>query len=104
MNISLVVVSFLTPTNYHNFELLNFSTLNYKPRHWRIKTVFLAMRHAIDDMNARNERMEIMRELFRQMMIAKGRFFCNQIQHNAFIIKTLMEIFTSKNFKKILPK
>ena len=36
----------------------------------------------------------------RPSMIAKGRFFCNQIQHNAFIIKTLMEIFTSKNFKE----
>lgn len=30
--------------------------------------VFLAMRHAIDDMDARNECMETMRELFRQLM------------------------------------
>ena len=37
-------------------------------------------------------------------MIAKGRFFCNQIQHNAFIIKTLMEILHRKISKKNLSK
>jgi hypothetical protein len=45
-----------------------YTELNNTPRTRRIKTVFLAMRHAIDDMDARNECMEIMRELFRQMM------------------------------------
>ena len=45
-----------------------YTELNNTPRTRRIKTVFLAMRHAIDDMDARNECMEIMRELFRQLM------------------------------------
>lgn len=45
-----------------------YTELNNTPRTRRIKTVFLAMRHAIDDMNARNECMETMRELFRQLM------------------------------------
>ena len=45
-----------------------YTELNNTPRTRRIKTVFLAMRHAIDDMDARNECMEIMRELFRQFM------------------------------------
>ena len=45
-----------------------YTELNNTPRTRRIKTVFLAMRHAIDDMEARNECMEIMRELFRQLM------------------------------------
>ena len=45
-----------------------YTELNNTPRTRRVKTVFLAMRHAIDDMDARNECMEIMRELFRQFM------------------------------------
>ena len=45
-----------------------YTELNNTPRTRRVKTVFLAMRHAIDDMDARNECMEIMRELFRQLM------------------------------------
>ena len=45
-----------------------YTELNNTPRTRRIKTVFIAMRHAIDDMDARNECMEIMRELFRQLM------------------------------------
>lgn len=43
-----------------------YTELNNTPRTRRIKTVFLAMRHTIDDMDARNECMETMRELFRQ--------------------------------------
>lgn len=42
--------------------------LHNSPRTRRVKTVFFAMRHAVDDMEARNECMEIMRELFRQFM------------------------------------
>ena len=38
------------------------------PHTRRVKTVFLAMRHAIDDMIARDRCMETMRELFRQFM------------------------------------
>ena len=34
----------------------------------RVKTVFFAMRHALDDMEARQQCMDIMRELFRQFM------------------------------------
>lgn len=45
-----------------------YTELNNTPRTRRVKTVFLAMRHAIDDMQARNECMNTMRELFRQMM------------------------------------
>ena len=42
--------------------------MNTTPHTRRVKTVFLAMRHAIDDMGARQECMDIMRELFRQFM------------------------------------
>lgn len=45
-----------------------YTELNNSPRTRRVKTVFIAMRHAIDDMDARNECMETMRELFRQLM------------------------------------
>ena len=38
------------------------------PRTRRVETVFLAMRHAIDDMEARLTCMENLRELFRQFM------------------------------------
>lgn len=43
-----------------------YTELNNTPRTRRIKTVFFAMRHAAEDMTARTECMEIMRELFRQ--------------------------------------
>ena len=42
--------------------------MNNTPKTRRVKTVFLAMRHAVDDMEARSECMDIMRELFRQFM------------------------------------
>lgn len=45
-----------------------YTELNNTPRTRRVKTVFLAMRHAVNDMEARNECMETMRELFRQFM------------------------------------
>lgn len=45
-----------------------YTELNNTPRTRRVKTVFLAMRHAIDDMDERNACMETMRELFRQLM------------------------------------
>lgn len=38
------------------------------PHTRRVKTVFLAKRHAVDDMKARERCMENMRELFRQFM------------------------------------
>ena len=45
-----------------------FTELNNSPHTRRVKTVFLAMRHALDDMQARQECMDTMRELFRQFM------------------------------------
>ena len=45
-----------------------YTELNNTPRTRRVKTVFFAMRHAAEDMEARSECMEIMRELFRQFM------------------------------------
>lgn len=45
-----------------------YTDLNNTPHTRRVKTVFFAMRHAIDDMAARQECMDIMRELFRQFM------------------------------------
>lgn len=42
--------------------------LNNTPRSRRVKTVFLAMRHAAEDMKARTECLDTMRELFRQFM------------------------------------
>lgn len=45
-----------------------YTELNNTPRTRRVKTVFLAMRHAIDDMDARQECIDTMRELFRQFM------------------------------------
>ncbi len=45
-----------------------YTELNNTPRTRRVKTIFLAMRHAAEDMEARTECMEIMRELFRQFM------------------------------------
>ena len=45
-----------------------YTELNTTPHTRRVKTVFLAMRHAIDDMMARQECMDIMREIFRQFM------------------------------------
>ena len=45
-----------------------YTELNNTPHTRRVKTVFLAMRHALDDMVARQECMDIMRELFRQFM------------------------------------
>ena len=45
-----------------------YTELNNTPRTRRVKTVFFAMRHAAEDMAAREECMEIIRELFRQFM------------------------------------
>ena len=45
-----------------------YTELNNTPRTRRVKTVFFAMRHAVEDMAARDECLETMRELFRQFM------------------------------------
>lgn len=43
-------------------------SIDNSPHTRRVKTVFLAMRHAVDDPVARDECMDNMRELFRQFM------------------------------------
>lgn len=43
-------------------------TLEGTPHTRRVKTVFFAMRHAVDNMQARAECFDIMREIFRQFM------------------------------------
>lgn len=43
-------------------------TLENTPKTRRVKTIFLAMRHAVDNMAARSECLDKMRELFRQYM------------------------------------
>ena len=45
-----------------------YTELHNTPRTRRVKTVFLAMRHRIDDMKARNTCMDTLREVFRQFM------------------------------------
>ena len=45
-----------------------YTELNNTPRTRRVKTIFMAMRHKIDDMRARNTCMDTMREVFRQFM------------------------------------
>ena len=45
-----------------------YTELNTTPHTRRVKAVFLAMRHALDDMQTRQQCMDIMRELFRQFM------------------------------------
>lgn len=45
-----------------------FTDINNTPHTRRVKTVFLAMRHAIDNIEARQRCMDMMRELFRQFM------------------------------------
>lgn len=45
-----------------------FTVLNNTPRTRRVKTVFLAMRCAVDDMAARQQCLDTMQELFRQFM------------------------------------
>ena len=45
-----------------------YTELNNSPHTRRVKTVFMAMRHAVDDMTARQKCIDTMRELFRQFM------------------------------------
>jgi hypothetical protein len=51
-------------------ESNGYTELNNSPHTRRIKTIFLAQRHQIDNMIARGEAMETLRELFRQFMTA----------------------------------
>ncbi len=45
-----------------------YTELNNTPRTRRVKTIFMAMRHKIDDMRARNTCMDTMRDVFLQFM------------------------------------
>ena len=45
-----------------------YTELNNTPSTRRVKTIFMAIRHKIDDMRARNTCMDTMREVFRQFM------------------------------------
>ena len=45
-----------------------YTELNNTPHTRRVKTVFICMRHALDNMTARQLCMDTMRELFRQFM------------------------------------
>lgn len=50
-----------------------FLTIGQAAKSRRVKTVFMAMRHAEADMESRKVCMEIMREIFRQMMTVLSR-------------------------------
>ncbi|MBR6746520.1 MAG: hypothetical protein IKL83_03995 [Muribaculaceae bacterium] len=45
-----------------------YTSLDNSPITRRVKTVFLAMRHKIDDMKTRQDRFDTLREIFRQFM------------------------------------
>ena len=59
--------------------------VNNSPHTRRVKTVFLAMRHALLDMEARQMCMNIMRELFRQFMSKLILEKTKQEQNNIFL-------------------
>lgn len=59
--------------------------VNNSPHTRRVKTVFLAMRHAIDDMAACQQCMDTMRELFRQFMSKLILEKTKQEQHNIYL-------------------
>lgn len=62
-----------------------FTDINNTPHTRRVKTVFLAMRHAIDNMEARQRCMDTMRELFRQFMSVLILEQTRLQQHNIYI-------------------
>ena len=62
-----------------------FTDINNTPHTRRVKTVFLAMRHAIDNMEARQRCMDTMRELFRQFMSILILEQTRLQQHNIYI-------------------
>lgn len=55
------------------------------PKTRRIKTIFLAMRHKIDDSLARENRFDVMRELFRQFMSHLLREKTKLLENNIYI-------------------
>lgn len=62
-----------------------FITIGSSAKNRRVKTVFIAMNHAESDMDARSRCMNIMRELFRQMMTVLSRDRKSLMRANVFI-------------------
>ena len=62
-----------------------FTDINNTPHTRRVKTVFLAMRHTIDNMVARQSCMDMMRELFRQFMSVLIQEQTRLQQHSIYI-------------------
>ena len=62
-----------------------FTDINNTPHTRRVKTVFLAMRHTIDNMVARQSCMDAMRELFRQFMSVLIQEQTRLQQHSIYI-------------------
>lgn len=62
-----------------------YMSLENTPHTRRVKTVFLAMRHAVDNMEEREECMSDMRELFRQFMSVLIKEKTRLEQHCVFI-------------------
>ena len=60
--------SFFEGLTKRNKFAQGFTDINNTPHTRRVKTVFLAMRHSLDNMVARQSCMDMMRELFRQFM------------------------------------
>lgn len=62
-----------------------FTDINNTPHTRRVKTVFFAMRHAVDNMEARQTCMNTMRELFRQFMSVLIMEQTRLQEHNIYI-------------------
>lgn len=62
-----------------------FTDINNTPHTRRVKTVFFAMRHTIDNMVARQSCMDMMRELFRQFMSVLIQEHTRLQQHSIYI-------------------
>ena len=62
-----------------------FTDINNTPHTRRVKTVFLAMRHAVGNMDARQTCMDTMRELFRQFMSVLIMEQTRLQEHNIYI-------------------
>lgn len=45
-----------------------YTELNHSPHTRRVKTVFLALRHRLEDMDARAKAFDVLREIFRQIL------------------------------------
>ena len=63
-----------------------YTELNNTPHTRRVKTIFICMRHALDNMTARQQCMDTMRELFRQFMSVMNikEFFADSLGRQFF--------------------